>query len=270
MDKPLILISNDDGIDSPGLIATIKALRPLGDLLIAVPVSQQTSMSRAYPKIPNLGSIETRYLDIDGEQIQAFAINGSPAYCVSYAVLELANRGIALCVSGINYGENVGLSLMPSGTIGAAFEADTYDIPAIAVSLEVPSDQHHSSEFQEHSWAASMHFLTRLANIVLKKGYIPEIGVWNLNVPASATEKTPWKITRQSRQNYFVFRKPKREALTDAAKLKVEIEIDFKRLEPDSDISCIVVEKCVSVTPLTWDMTAERMVELESKSLLGE
>jgi len=268
MQRPLILITNDDGIDSPGLLASIAALRSLGDLLIVAPMTQQTSLSRAFPKVPDLGKIETRQIPFDGEILEAHALTGSPAFCVSHAVLELAQRPINLCVSGINYGENLGLSLMPSGTIGAAFEADSYNIPAIAASMEVPSDQHHSNSFNKHDWSAAINFTRRLAENVLQWGYLRDVAVWNLNIPASATSSTPYRFTRQSRQNYFVFRKPLRRTLNEPAKLPVEIEIDASTLEPDSDIQCVIIDKCISITPLTWDLTSIAALESREPSLI--
>ena len=182
-------------------------------------------------------------------EYKAYAVHGSPGYCVSHAVLELAGRNINLCVSGINLGENVGLTTVVSGTVGAALEADSYDIPAIAASVEVQEGL--------PDWSASIHFLRSLAESVLSKGYQRDVAVWNLNIPAHATKDTTWKLTRQSRQNYFFFKRPVKRNKNEPFKLKVYIEIDESTIEKDSDIYCFAIEKHVSITPLTWDMTSE-------------
>ena len=162
--KNLILVTNDDGIDSPGLRAAAEAVIELGDVICVAPQTQQTSMSRAFPNDPRNGIISAQSFRIGDALVPAYGVHGSPALAVSHAVLELCDRKPALCISGINYGENLGLSVFTSGTIGAAFEADSYDIPAIAVSREAPISQHHSSEFSAMDWAASKHFISKFAS----------------------------------------------------------------------------------------------------------
>src|SRR5260370_6223336 len=106
--RPLILITNDDGIHSPGLHAAAEAALQRGDLLIAAPRYQQTAMSRSMPNGEDTGVIETLSLDLGGVAHRAYAIHGSPAQAVLHAILELAPEKPTLCISGINYGENLG------------------------------------------------------------------------------------------------------------------------------------------------------------------
>lgn len=254
--KPLILITNDDGILSPGLIAAAEAADPLGDLLIVAPRTQQTAMSRGYPKGDDIGIVEKFDLKVNGKNIVGYGITGSPAQTVSHAVLELASRKPALCISGINYGENIGLNIIASGTVGAAFEADTYDIPAIAVSQEVNLELHHATTYNHMNWGTAIHFTKHFAEKVLKDGLPPKVAVLNLNIPANATTNTKIRLTTQSRQNYFVFKNPEKRDLSKGYKLKLELFVDEKILEKSSDIQAIVYDKVVSITPLTWDLTA--------------
>mgnify|MGYP003801499625 CR=1 FL=1 len=133
--KPLILLTNDDGIKSPGLLASIQAAELLGDLLIVAPRFQQTGMSRSHPNQENGGIIEKWDLEVtNGKKYAAYAVYGSPAQAVSHAVIELAAHKPTVCISGINWGENLGLCISASGTVGAAFEASIYGVPAIATS----------------------------------------------------------------------------------------------------------------------------------------
>ena len=134
--KPLIIVTNDDGVYSPGLCAAAEAVQDLGDLLVVAPRFQQTSMGRSFPKSKDVGIIEKIKIMLNGCEIEAYGVHGSPAHAVSHGILELAYRKPDLCISGINYGENLGLSISCSGTIGAAFEADSYDIPSIAISRQ--------------------------------------------------------------------------------------------------------------------------------------
>ena len=138
---PLILVTNDDGIRSPGLLAAAEAVVGLGDLLLVAPSTQQTSMSRAIAHDARAGVIERVDVVVGGRAVPGYAVSGSPALVVTHAVLELAERPIGLCVSGINYGENIGGSIAVSGTVGAAMEAADHGIPGIAVSVTVQVSQ---------------------------------------------------------------------------------------------------------------------------------
>lgn len=253
--KPLILITNDDGVLSPGLRAAAEAVDSLGELLIAAPVAQQTSMSRAYPKGENVGVIEVFKIDVNGREQIAYGIHGSPAQAVSHGILEIAKRKPDLCVSGINYGENIGLNLIPSGTVGGALEANTYDVPALAVSQEVNLELHHATEYNKLSWDTAIHFTRYFAELVLDRGLPQKVAALNINVPSDATPNTPIRLTTQSRQNYFVFKKPEARDFSKGYRLKVQLEIDEKTLEKTSDIQAIVYDRVVSVTPLLWDLT---------------
>ncbi len=255
--KNLILVTNDDGIDSPGLRAAAEAVIELGDVICVAPQTQQTSMSRAFPKDPRNGIISAQSFRIGDALVPAYGVHGSPALAVSHAVLELCDRKPALCISGINYGENLGLSVFTSGTIGAAFEADSYDIPAIAVSREAPISQHHSSEFSAMDWAASKHFISKFASELLAMRLPPYFAVLNINLPHDATPSTPFEVTRQSRQNHFVLARPSKRIFAEPYRLRVEVKTDTATLEEDSDIACFCHRHHVSVTPLTWNLSCQ-------------
>jgi 5'-nucleotidase len=254
--KPLILVTNDDGVLSPGLTAVAEAVEPFGELLIAAPRYQQTAMGRAFPKGDDVGIIESFQLAVNGKMVTGYGIHGSPAQAVSHAILELAERKPDLCVSGINYGENIGLNLMISGTLGAAFEANTYDIQAIAVSQEVDSALYNTTDYHPVNWEVAKHFTQYFAERVLNKEVPAEIAVLNVNVPASATTETPLRLTTQSRQRYFMLRKPSKRDFAQGCNLEIEMIIDTDSLEETSDIKALLVDRVVSVTPLVWSLTA--------------
>jgi len=254
--KKLILITNDDGIYSPGLKAAVSAVKHSGDMLIAAPRYQQTAMSRAFPKGTDIGIIEKVGLEIDGIFYDGYAINGSPAQAVSHAVLELATRKPDLCIAGINYGENVGTGLFPSGTIGATLEACTYGIPGLAVNLEASIEMQHSSDYNPLDWGTAMYFTNYFANLILEEGLPREIGILNINIPITATPETPIRKTRQSMQDYFYYKKPSKRDFSKSFKFEVEAKIDEASLEPDSDIKATIIDRVVSVTPLNANLTA--------------
>jgi len=253
---PLILVTNDDGILSPGLRAAAEAVAGLGELLLAAPATQQTSMSRAFSHDAEAGVIERVEMRIGGRAVPAYAVSGSPALTVTHAVLELAERPVGLCVSGVNYGENIGGSIGVSGTVGAALEAANHGIPGIAVSVTVEIGEWRT--FGPVDWTAATHFTRLLATQVLAEGLPDGVSVLNLNVPRSATADTELRKTVQSRQPYYVRRRPSPPRPFDQPyRFPVDKVVDWDTLEPGTDIHAVVRDQVASVTPLTWRMTAD-------------
>ncbi|MBV9205012.1 MAG: 5'/3'-nucleotidase SurE [Actinobacteria bacterium] len=255
-EPPLILVTNDDGLLSPGLHAAAEAVADLGDLLLVAPATQQTAMSRAFVQDAGTGLVERVEMHVAGRTMPGYAISGSPVTAVTYAVVELAERPIALCVSGINYGENVGGAIGISGTIGAAFEADVFGIPSIAAAITTQVSEWRT--FGTIDWTAARHFTRLLARQLLEDGMPHGVSVLNLNVPRNATPQTELRKTVQSRQPYYVRGRPNpAPRLDEPYQFAIEVVVDTDRLEPGSDIHAIVCDQVASVTPLTWWMTAD-------------
>ena len=253
--RPLILVTNDDGLESPGLHAAAEAVADLGDLLIAAPASQQTSMSRAFVTGDGVGAITRHELQVAGRSVAAYSIVGSPVVAVTHALLELADRLPDLCLSGINYGENVGGALGVSGTVAAALEAEAHGIPGVAASMQVDISQWR--HFADIDWTAAGFFTRLLAQQVLTDGLPDDVAVLNLNVPRGATASTELRRTVQSRQPYYVHSLPAgTRVLTDPLRLRIAASVDTDQLEADSDIRAVICDGVASVTPLSWSMTA--------------
>lgn len=253
--KPLLLVTNDDGVDSPGLRAAAESLVELGDILIVAPHTQQTGMSRAFPKHDNLGVIDVLQNKIGDNIHQYYAVHGSPAQAVAHAVLEIAPRLPNLCVSGINYGENLGGTLFISGTVGAALEASCYGIPTIAVSLGAQSFEQYEKPYCRDDWETAIHFVRMFASSVLQQGLPPKVAAVNINIPSKATCETEVRLTTQSRQNYHICTKPENRDFSSGMRLPVKISIDFDALEHESDIYAFVIDRVVSITPIGTDLT---------------
>ena len=254
--SPLILVTNDDGLLSPGLRAAAEALAGLGELLLVAPAAQQTSMSRAFTHGAGVGVIERAEVQVAASAVCGYAVSGSPALAVTHGLLELAERPVSLCVSGINYGENIGGSIGISGTVGAALEASTYGIPAIAVSITARVSEWRS--FGPVDWAAAMYFTRLLATQTLADGMPDGVSVLNVNVPRTATPGTELRKTVQSRQPYYVRRRPGQSRQLDQPyQFPVEMAVDWDQLEQGSDIHAVVHDQVASVTPLTLRMTAD-------------
>jgi 5'-nucleotidase len=256
--RPLILITNDDGVLSPGLLAVAEAVDALGDIVIAAPRYQQTSMGRAFPKADTNGLIETLSISLNGREHPAYGVHGSPALAVSHGILEISPRQPDLVISGVNYGENIGFSITTSGTIGAAFQAAGFGVPALAVSLETALDMHHAAEYGALNWATARHFTQHFAALALREGLPPEIAVWNINIPGEATPDTSMKWTRMSRQNYYTINKPPTRDWAQPYAVQSRPRFDPATLEAGSDVHCFAVERCVSITPILWDWSGLR------------
>ena len=250
--KPLILLTNDDGIKSPGIIAAAKALADLGELWVAAPHVQQTSAGRSHPP-KSQGVI----MEAGGfpEGVKAFSVEGSPSQCVDHAVLELLPGKPDLVVSGINSGVNVGVDITRSGTIGAALEAANYRIPAVAGSLEIHPDEVFAAEPQA-DFSTAAWFVRMFSEAVLKGSYDADIDILKIEVPDTANRDTPWEVTRLSRNTYYHVEKPYRTAMNKSGILRWRLEADISKFEKGTDVHTIFVKRKVSVTPLSLDLTS--------------
>jgi len=252
--RPQILLSNDDGIQSPGLWAAAKALSALGYVTIAAPRRQYSGAGRSIP-IESDGRIEQQTLQIGDQQWPAFAIGGSPAQAVMHGVLELLPQKPDLVVSGINYGENIGNSIMISGTVGAAMEGASLGIPSLAVSLELKG-----TDYLAYSTAVDFntagYFAAYFARLLLQHQMPADVDFLKVDVPAEATPQTEWVISRVSRTRYFMPTAARRGALHEDGAIGFYIEANGEHLETDSDVYVLAHERKVSVTPLSLDNTS--------------
>lgn len=252
--RPLILVTNDDGVESPGLHAAALALVDLGDLLIVAPKTQRTSAGRSF--LPSADkAIYLTEIPLNAGPHPAYTADVSPAQAVQLALLELAERPIDLCVSGINYGENLGSGVTISGTVGAALEAACSGIPSLAVSLETPQEYHYSHSTDIDFYVAA-HFTQQFARQILSEGLPNGVDFLKIDVPAGATPQTPWRTGRVSRQRYYQALPSGRTRLDEQKTITYRVHVNHNGLEPDSDIYILTVERMVSVVPMTIDLTA--------------
>ncbi len=257
--RPLILVTNDDGVQSPGLHAAIEALHPLGDLIVIAPTTQQSGMSRSLSARFDGRILSTR-LVYNGLQVDAFHLDGTPAQTVLYGVEEVAPRVAGrfpdLVVSGINYGENLGSQTMISGTVGAALQGGDMGIRSLAVSMET-SIEYHNFHGEDVDWSGASYWLGWFARLALGPGAWPkDVAALKIDVPESSTPQTPWRLTTQSNQAYYRTTGTRTGLLADPERLNYAVVIDRERLEPESDIHAFAVERIISVTPLTANLTA--------------
>ena len=267
--EPTILFTNDDGIRSPGLWAAVKAFRGAGRLLVAAPREQQSGMGRSMPHYSE-GRIFPYDLPIDCEDCSAYAVDGTPAQAVQHAVLELAEEQPALLVSGINYGENTGNGVTISGTVGAALEGASLGIPALAVSLQTPTDL-HLSHSNDVNFSVAAEFSRQMGGWLMAHASLPDdVDVLKIDVPWRATRETEWRLTRLSRRRVYWPTRPERLALHDSAKLGYQYNSDPSAAEPDSDVYALLNDGVISVTPISLDMTSRTDMFRLSQIMLGK
>ncbi len=252
-DKPVILFTNDDGIGSPGLWAAAEAFADIGELLVVAPREQQSGAGRSLPVTSEGRIYEERHVFI-GVDTPVYAVDGTPAQAVQHGVIELAPRLPSLVVSGINYGENAGNGVTISGTVGAALEAASLGIPAIAVSQQTPRDLHLS--YADVDFRAAAYLARQFGEWLLSHRRPDDVDVLKIDLPMGATPETPWRITRLSRRRVYWPTRPERVALRDVGRLGYEIKLDPADTEPDSDVYTILQEGLVSVTPMSLDLTS--------------
>lgn len=252
-----ILLTNDDGIASPGLWAAAEALSELGFVTVVAPREQSSGTGRSVP-VNSDGIIRPDNLTIKGQAWQVYAVGGTPAQAVLHGVLEIMDTRPDLVVSGINYGENIGNSITISGTVGAALEAASLGIPAVAASLELPQDVDYLGYSREVDFSSAAYFTKYFARRLLDHCVPPDVQILKVDVPYAATPQTDWRLTRLSRTRYFMPRTERIgrwEELT-RGHIGYYIEADLENLEQDSDVYTLIFDHLVSVTPLTLDMTS--------------
>ena len=183
-DKPLILLTNDDGVWAKGINELIKCLKDLGEIIVFAPDGPRSGMASA---ITSLLPIKYRLIKKE-EGVTIYSCTGTPVDCVKLALNEVLDRKPDLLVSGINHGGNMAICVNYSGTMGAAAEGCIFDIPSMGVSL---LDHSADADFTE-----SCRFGRMLARRVLKEG-VPHGTYLNLNVP-NIPQVKGMKICRQT------------------------------------------------------------------------
>jgi 5'-nucleotidase len=254
MVKPQILLTNDDGIRSPGLWAVAAALSQLGFVTVAAPREQSSGTGRSMPATSD-GTIQRDWVQVNGQEWLVHAVGGTPAQAVQHGILEIMTGRPALVVSGINYGENVANGITVSGTVGAAMEAAAMGIPALAVSLETDK-AHHLSYSLEVDFSAAAGFAQFFAGMILQHGLPAGTDLLKVDVPAGASQATPWEWTRLSKQRYYIATPPVRDSWDVPGIPGYEMAVDWDHEPANSDVYVLLKKRHVSVTPLTLDMTA--------------
>ena len=254
-DRPQILLTNDDGIQSPGLWSAAEALSTLGFVHVAAPREQSSGTGRGLPNNSD-GIIRALKLRVHEKDWTVYSVGGTPAQAVQLAILEILPRPPDLVVSGINYGENVGSGVTISGTVGAALEGSAFGIPALAISLETVIE-HQLDLSAEIKFTTAAYFTTYFARLLLAKPMPFDVDVLKVEVPTDATPQTPWEVTRLARHSYYHPLKPNRDSWEEPTVVDYALsDLRPEDLACDSDVYTLRFKHLVSVTPLSLDLTS--------------
>ena len=248
-----ILITNDDGVFSPGLEAAAKAALEFGNITVIAPSRQQTATGRSLAGNREQGFTSTE-LNLGGKKIKAFHIDCTPALALKLGFTTVfRNRKPDLVISGINYGENIGSDVTISGTLGAAFEAASIGIPSIAVSLQTPIEYH--LEYGNMEWEHAGYFLKLFIRKFIEKRGFEGFEILKIDVPENADEKTGWLLTKLTDRPYYrnIIKEGTEESKLNEMKLEVDNGSNHMK---GTDAYTVAVEKMVSVTPIKTDFTA--------------
>jgi 5'-nucleotidase len=250
MKKPLILVTNDDGITAPGLRTLIKLMKQLGDVIVVAPDSPQSGMGHAITLDSTLYSKKMK-ADTEDTGNEEYSCSGTPADCVKLALQELLDRKPDICVSGINHGSNSSINVIYSGTMSAAIEAGIEGIPAIGFSL---CDYNWDAEFS-HSGT----YITEIVSQALTNG-IPKGVVLNVNIPRLKKEELKGiKICRQAKANW----KEKFDKRTSPmGKDYYWLTGKFELLDKGEDTDeWALANGFISVVPTQFDLTAHHVIQ---------
>jgi len=245
-----ILLCNDDGISSAGLLALYRSVSDLGEVFVVAPESGQSAVGHS---VTLDRPISCRRVHVH-ESFWGYAVDGRPADCVKLALVELLPDRPDLLVSGINAGANVGINVLYSGTVAAAAEGALFGIPSVAVSLEMGQEL-------DFEWAARI--ARKVLDRLLQSG-MPPGALFNVNIPARRPGVP--RGVRLARQSTMPMADRFRKS-EDSGKVLYWLEGDFADCSdgPETDLHALR-QGYVAVTPLKFDLTDEtRLRELRSR-----
>ena len=245
--KPLILVTNDDGINAPGIAALIEVMKTLGEVVIIAPDKAQSGMGHAITINSTIRINKRNTYDVKEE----YSCSGTPVDCIKFGVNKIMDRKPDLCVSGINHGTNMSINVIYSGTMSAAVEGAIEGIPSIGFSL---SDYTIDADF-----TASKKIVKTIAEKVLQNG-LPEGVCLNVNIPKLKLEIIKGiKVCRQAKANWV---EEFDERHDPSGHPYYWLTGKFENLDlNDIDTDIWALENgYVSIVPTQFDMTAHKAI----------
>lgn len=266
-----ILISNDDGVFAPGILAAKQAVEDLANVTVVAPDENNSSVGRRMTLFKHL-EIKTVELE-DGSE--AYSVSGSPADAVIVGAEYVMDDKPDLVITGINQGVNISCDITSSGTVCAAFEAVSLGIPAIAASLFMdPKTSYKQDEngewYLDYDFSLAKRVLHDIVLKIINEGFPDGVDLFNLNVPSNY-ESEDVKITRLSdkmidkkvidntdEEKAELFNYPLRENQNSDDLIMIAPDL-VSEYDEGSDGYALMIEKRPSLTPLKVNMTSENL-----------
>lgn len=256
-----ILVTNDDGVNSSGIVAAKNAVRKLGDIYVVAPATQQSGIGHALTLFEPIRVSSSKLLDGS----HAYSVSGTPTDAVILGIYEIIKEKPDLVISGINIGENLGMAeLSTSGTIGAAMEAAVHGVPSLAISMQVTRDdiKFHEGHL-DMDFAYAMEITRKLSEKIIKKGLPEGIAFLNVNIP-SYPKSNKIKLTRLGKKMYSIHIQKRFDP-----RGREYYWIDGDPIGTDeegTDVYTLRSCSCPTITPISLDSTSD--IEL-MKNWLG-
>lgn len=239
---PIILITNDDDINSPGIRNLVEAVKDLGKVVVVAPDKPQSGMGHAI----TIGSpLRMNRVSLFGE-IESWQTTGTPVDCVKLAVDKVLHRKPDICLSGINHGANHSINVIYSGTMSAAMEASIEGIPSIGFSL---LDYRYEADF-----SASREIVRKIVSGVLKKKKLDKHFLLNVNIPAVPLREI--RGIKVCKQAYAKYDEAFDERIDPQGKKYFWLTGEFKNFDKGRDTDVWALQNnYVSVVPVQFDLT---------------
>jgi 5'/3'-nucleotidase len=255
--RRLVMVTNDDSVQSNGLTELAERISKFADVIIVAPEQPQsaTALSLTFHK-------PLRVSRVDKGRLECYAVSGSPGDCVMIGVNKVLQRRPDLIASGINLGDNNTFQdILASGTVAAALEAALTGIPAIAFSMQVPDESLFALEYQQPDFGSAASVAAEIVRDVLENGMPEGAEILNVNFPQSVNMNTEIALTKVGRRKYtdrVMVRKDPRGRLYYWL-----FGERLSRFPPSTDAEAVLIQKKISITPMVLSMSGPRSEALE-------
>jgi 5'-nucleotidase len=247
-EEPIILITNDDGVTAPGIIALVDAVKDLGKVVVIAPDKAQSGMGHAITIGNPLRMVKVNYF---GDNIEAYSCSGTPVDCVKLAVDKILHRKPDICLSGVNHGANHSINVIYSGTMSAALEAAIESIPSVGFSL---LDYSLDADF-----SGPKKYARLIVQEILKKPIDKHLCL-NVNFPAVRVDEL--KGIKVCRQAYAKYEEDFDERVDPTGKKYYWLTGEFVNFDKGRDTDVWALNhNFVSVVPVQFDLTNYKLKE---------
>lgn len=250
--RPLILVTNDDGISAPGISALVEVMRGIGDVVVVAPDKPQSGMGHA---ITINSTLRIHKVNLYGVK-EEYSCTGTPVDCVKIAINKILSRKPDLVVSGINHGSNMSINVIYSGTMSAAVEGAIESVPSVGFSL--------LNESIDADFSAAKKIAKAVALKVLKNG-LPKGVCLNVNIPNLKSEEIKGiKICRQAKANWIEELDERKDPSGKTYFWLTGKFENYDKGQKDTDVWALE-NNYVSIVPTQFDMTSHPSISVIAK-----